>query len=96
MTSLSENINHGVQRIEAEETKDLENADIYKVVLIGNSGVGKTSMLQYLLNGEFIENHYEATVSVEFGEYGMKFEDDEKAKLQIWDTAGQERYADMV
>ena len=96
MTSLSENINTRVQRIEAEETRDLENADIYKVVLIGNSGVGKTSMLQYLLNGEFIENQYEATVSVEFGEYGMMFQDDEKAKLQIWDTVGQERYADMV
>ena len=53
MVSLNQDIWGQIDRLHAEVTDELEFAEeLYKVVLIGNSGVGKTSMLKYLLNGE--------------------------------------------
>lgn len=63
---------------------------IYKVVLVGDSGVGKTNILLRSLNKEFNQNT-KATVGVEFGSINMKI-DNKIVKGQIWDTAGQERY----
>ncbi len=63
---------------------------IFKIVLIGDSGVGKTNLLARYLKKEYKEET-KATVGVEFGE--KKYElSGLKIKAQIWDTAGQERY----
>ena len=63
---------------------------IFKIVLIGDSGVGKTNLLGRYLKKEYKEET-KATVGVEFGE--KKYElNGLKIKAQIWDTAGQERY----
>ena len=68
-----------------------ENYDVlFKIVLIGDSFVGKTTIMSKYLKNEFHEDS-KATVGVEFG--AKKFDIDGKAvKAQIWDTAGQERY----
>ena len=68
-----------------------ENYDVlFKIVLIGDSFVGKTNIMSKYLKNEFHEDS-KATVGVEFG--AKKFDIDGKAvKAQIWDTAGQERY----
>ena len=63
---------------------------IFKVVIVGDSGVGKTNLI-----GRYLKNEYrqdtKATVGVEFGE--KKFDiNGLKIKAQLWDTAGQERY----
>ena len=63
---------------------------IYKVVLVGDSGVGKTNILLRSLNKEFNQNT-KATVGVEFGSINITI-DNKIVKGQIWDTAGQERY----
>ena len=63
---------------------------IYKVVLVGDSGVGKTNILLRSLNKEFNQNT-KATVGVEFGDINITI-DNKIVKGQIWDTAGQERY----
>lgn len=63
---------------------------IFKIILIGDSGVGKTSLMN-----RYTENTYEnsnlATIGVDFKFKTLKL-DSNTVKLQIWDTAGQERY----
>ena len=64
--------------------------NFFKIVLVGDTGVGKTSVFNRLTINEFNQNHT-PTIGVDF-----KFKDinigNKKARLQIWDTAGQERY----
>lgn len=75
-----------------------ENADnydvIYKIVLVGDSGVGKTNMMLRYLNKEFNKDS-KATVGVEFGAKNTTIEG-KIVKGQIWDTAGQERYKSIT
>jgi Ras-related protein Rab-11A len=67
---------------------------IYKIVLIGDSGVGKSNLLSRYIKNEFTVNT-RTTVGVEFG--AKKFDiEDSKVKAQIWDTAGQERYKSIT
>ena len=61
-----------------------------KVILIGDSAVGKTNIMSKYLKGQFQENS-KATVGVEFGSKLFKI-DNHNIKAQIWDTAGQEKY----
>ena len=61
-----------------------------KVILIGDSAVGKTNIMSQYLKGEFHENS-KATVGVEFGSKLFTV-DGHNIKAQIWDTAGQEKY----
>ena len=63
---------------------------IFKIVLIGDSSVGKTNILSKYLSDEF-DPDSKATVGVEFGTKNLKIENN-IVKVQIWDTAGQERY----
>ena len=74
---------------------DEENYDVlFKIVLIGDSFVGKTNIMSKYLNNEFHEDS-KATVGVEFG--AKKFDIEGKSvKAQIWDTAGQERYKSIT
>lgn len=62
----------------------------YKVVVVGSSGVGKTAIVQRLVDGTFSEEG-QSTVGVEFKSHAVSF-DSEVMKLSIWDTAGQERF----
>ena len=72
----------------------MEDEDNYemmvKVVLVGDSGVGKTNIMSKYLKNEFREDS-KATVGVEFGAKTFTVES-HVIKAQIWDTAGQERY----
>ena len=63
---------------------------ILKLVLIGDSGVGKTNILSRYNNNEF-SLATQPTVGVEFGNKIIKKEN-KSIKLQLWDTAGRERY----
>lgn len=71
-----------------EQGKDVDY--LVKIVLIGDSGVGKTSIL-----GRFARNQFnpdsKATIGVEFATKTLTI-NDKQCKAQIWDTAGQERY----
>ena len=74
---------------------DDENYDlIFKIVLIGDSGVGKTNILSRYINNEF-SLATQSTVGVEFGSKIIK-KNGKVIKLQIWDTAGQERYKSIT
>jgi len=63
---------------------------LYKVLLIGDSGVGKSCILLRYTEGTFIES-YISTVGVDFMMKTLRF-GDKTIKLQLWDTAGQERF----
>lgn len=86
-----------------------ENFDfLFKIVLIGDCGTGKTCVVQRFKNGTFIERHGN-TIGVDFsmktvivdgkkvkvrdaGEYLRCDRNFVRVQLQIWDTAGQERF----
>jgi Ras-related protein Rab-1A len=63
---------------------------LYKTVIIGNSGVGKSSILIRFAEGQFQDN-YLATIGVDF-RFKTTVVDGKNVKFQIWDTAGQERF----
>ncbi|CAH8364107.1 unnamed protein product [Eruca vesicaria subsp. sativa] len=63
---------------------------LFKLVLIGDSGVGKTNLLSRFTRNEFsIES--KSTIGVEFATKSVHV-DEKIIKAQLWDTAGQERY----
>lgn len=65
-----------------------------KVVLVGDSGVGKTSVLNRFISKGFSEV-ISSTLGSGYGSRNMLIEN-EKVTLEIWDTAGQERYAKLT
>uniref|UniRef100_A0A667ZV42 Zgc:101559 n=1 Tax=Myripristis murdjan TaxID=586833 RepID=A0A667ZV42_9TELE len=65
-------------------------ARIFKIIVIGDSNVGKTCLTYRFCGGAFLKNP-EATIGVDFRERTLQL-DGESIKLQIWDTAGQERF----
>merc|ERR1712086_68273 len=70
--------------------KDDEYDYLFKVVLIGDSGVGKSNLLSRFTRNEFnLES--KSTIGVEFATRSIQV-DGKTIKAQIWDTAGQERY----
>ncbi|KAJ0631524.1 putative small GTP-binding protein [Helianthus annuus] len=65
---------------------------LFKLVLIGDSGVGKSNLLSRFTRNEFsLES--KSTIGVEFATRSIKV-DEKVVKAQIWDTAGQERVID--
>ena len=65
-----------------------------KVIIIGDSGVGKTNIMSKFLKNKFMEES-KATVGVEFGSKLFDL-NGHKIKAQIWDTAGQEKYKSIT
>ncbi|GMT19567.1 hypothetical protein PFISCL1PPCAC_10864, partial [Pristionchus fissidentatus] len=67
---------------------------LFKVVLVGNAGVGKTCLVRKFTQGIFPPGQ-SATIGVDFMIKTVNVDDD-KIKLQIWDTAGQERFRSIT
>ena len=66
-----------------------------KIVIIGDTGVGKTNFIFQFADGKFVEIHM-ATVGFDFKSRIIKLPKSQKSvKLQVWDTAGQERYMSL-
>ncbi|CAD5320295.1 unnamed protein product [Arabidopsis thaliana] len=63
---------------------------LFKVVLTGDSGVGKSNLLSRFTRNDFSHDS-RSTIGVEFATRSIQV-DDKIVKAQIWDTAGQERY----
>ena len=62
-----------------------------KIVLIGNSGVGKTSIAVKYRENKFIENP-KATVGASYIPKNIAFKDGSMLRLHIWDTGGAEKF----
>mmetsp|Transcript_25745 Transcript_25745/g.28626 ORF Transcript_25745/g.28626 Transcript_25745/m.28626 type:complete len:209 (-) Transcript_25745:106-732(-) len=67
------------------------NNPLLKVVILGDSGVGKTALLDRYVN-KFFRNRYKATIGADFVTKETEVEKGKFLTLQIWDTAGQERF----
>lgn len=67
---------------------------MFKLLVVGESGVGKTCMLLRFADDKFEEN-FLSTIGVDFKVKEI-IVDDKKVKLQIWDSAGQERFRNIT
>ena len=63
---------------------------LVKVLMVGESGVGKTCLIQRFIKNEFSTNHL-STIAIDFKMKLLKIRGS-NIKMQIWDTAGQERF----
>ena len=70
---------------------------IFKIILIGDMAVGKTSIIQKLSepNLKINSNTQQPTVGVDYKQKTVNIEG-KRIKLQIWDTAGSERYRSIA
>lgn len=75
-----------VERLPEKADKQMPHKSLLKVIILGDTGVGKTCILTRLTKDKFDTEH-NVTIGVEFGSCCMKVEDS-LLKLQIWDTAG--------
>jgi small GTP-binding protein len=66
----------------------------YKIILLGDSSVGKTALTKKAVLNEF-EEFYQATIGFEFLVFNVKI-NNIVIKLQIWDTCGQEIYRSLI
>ena len=75
--------------------EDFPHYDLsFKLIVIGNAGVGKSCLSMQATKKRF-ESNYLATVGFEFFVFNMRLKD-KTIKLQIWDTCGQEIYRSLI
>jgi small GTP-binding protein len=84
------------ENIQIEEVTSGDVREDYKlkVVIVGDSGVGKSNLIKRFTTNEFLANS-KATVGVEFLSKSYKI-NDKIFKIEMWDTAGQERYKSIT
>ena len=84
------------ENIQIEEVTSGDVREDYKlkVVIVGDSGVGKSKLIKRFTTNEFLANS-KATVGVEFLSKSYKI-NDKIFKIEMWDTAGQERYKSIT
>jgi len=87
--NVIENEDDGIKIEEIQSNYEKEYYKL-KLIVLGDSGVGKTNIIQRYVSDQF-SSDTKATVGVEFFTKTFKVNDD-ILKLEIWDTAGQERY----
>ncbi len=63
---------------------------IFKVCIVGDGGVGKSTMIQRLLTGLFIAQ--KITIGTDLATYDVQINENMTVKLQIWDFAGERRF----
>ncbi|XP_035520202.1 EF-hand calcium-binding domain-containing protein 4A isoform X1 [Morone saxatilis] len=88
-------------RVRCENVEQMQNQSrivspqrVFKVVFLGNSGVGKTSFIQHYSTGHFCSN-ISATVGIDFQMKTLTL-GSTTITLQLWDTAGQERFRSIT
>ncbi|XP_011402725.1 PREDICTED: ras-related protein Rab-32-like isoform X2 [Amphimedon queenslandica] len=82
--------------VEDEFCKTSEIKEIlYKVLVVGNFGVGKTSVIRRYTSGIF-SPHYKLTIGVDFALKTLIWDEHTKINMQLWDIAGHERFGHMT
>ena len=79
------------ERLDLEDSKSLD----FTVILVGDSNVGKTSILKKFVDGDF-STQLTCTINIEFKTKNLKIDKNLYAKLSIYDTAGQEKYRSLT
>ena len=83
-----------------EDVEDSINEEDYfdekiKIMIIGETKVGKTSLISRYCKGEFSDDSYLSTIGIDFQIKNLKL-NSKKIRVQIWDTAGQERFRNIA
>eukprot|EP00043_Microstomoeca_roanoka_P026997 m.13270 g.13270 ORF g.13270 m.13270 type:complete len:209 (-) comp7196_c1_seq1:252-878(-) len=68
---------------------------LYKVLVVGDRGVGKTSLIKRYVHG-VASDKYKATIGVDFALKVLQVDENTTVRLQLWDIAGQERFGSMT
>ena len=83
-----------LSNIDDDDEDDNENTLSYKIILLGDTTVGKTSLIVRFCDEQFFETS-NSTIGVDTKTKYVKY-NDKKIELQIWDTAGQERFKSLT
>ena len=83
-----------IEFVDASEFKKSKRTNLMKLIMLGDSAVGKSSIKARIENKEIPEEHV-ATYGVDFGDVCAKY-DDTVFKLQIWDSAGESDYGSVA
>ena len=67
---------------------------LFKILVIGDLGVGKTSLIKRFVH-DFFSTNYKATIGVDFALKVLK-RPDRTVRLQLWDIGGQEKFSQMT
>jgi len=78
-----------------DNSKDDKTQHLYKVLVIGDYAVGKTSIIKRYCEGYFTPN-YKLTIGVDFAVKVVDWDDKTTVSLQLWDIAGHERFGNMT
>lgn len=87
--------------IKPQKMVDIENDGqekvnkIFKILVVGEMGAGKTSLVRKYVENAFSE-YYKTTIGVDFASKDLSWDDKTDVCLQLWDIAGQERYGSMT
>ena len=68
---------------------------IYKILLLGDSSVGKTCFLMRYTDNTFQDIHM-STIGLDYKLKNVQLEDGKMVKIQVWDTAGQDRFRSIT
>ena len=74
---------------------DINQLENFKVVLLGETGVGKTSIISQFIDSTFQED-LQASTGGTFSSKTLVYDNGKTLKFEIWDTAGQERYRSLT
>ena len=94
---MNKNLSISTERVTVQVLdEEPSSQDIsFKVIIVGDSGVGKSCLTMKAIKNIFIEGHT-VTVGFDFFTFCAKINGDTSCKLQIWDTCGQEAYKSLI
>ena len=102
--NFSISVNPIIKKDEEEDEENETHSDIevnvttykIKLVFLGDSNVGKTSIIHRFCENKFEENGLVSTISVAFKNKFLKIDSFTQVNMNIWDTAGQEKFRSMT
>lgn len=90
-TSPTISSNHSETSSISSHTSNEKSNNYYKIILLGDSAVGKSNLLLRFTQNTFFTDT-KSTIGVEYFSKTVQIQNNKLVKVQIWDTAGQERY----